>query len=428
VHADQAVSIAYQAFQQQNVPLAAGICENVLETGYRPLGALTLLGTIAMEVGQYWRAADLFREASWLAPADPSLQQKLDQAQRQADPPPSHLDGNRCLLIKPWGCGFCADLDHVLGALLLAELTVRTPIIHWGEGSLFRDDTDDNAWPAFFDPVSGFTINDLTKPGLRFFPENWNAQNLNHPNPRRMPIGPQVYLNRPEEVAVSDMHFGVIDLVPWIRPDSALSGKNIHQIYRALFDKHIRLNASIRAAVDRFAADHFTAPMIAAHIRGSDKITEDPELALCIPDVEAEAASLLEANPTARLFLLTDDENIRARLAARCGPRVITTDAVRSSSQEGIHLQTQPSRKRLGTDVLTDMYLAARCDLFIGIGSSNVSAMIPNLKDWPPGACRLLGQSLLHKRNLMRYLPGLPYEKAQALHAELTNLEVPGAA
>jgi hypothetical protein len=40
-------------------------------------------------------------------------------------------DGHaRYLLIKAWGFGFWADLDHVLGALLLADLTRRVPVVY----------------------------------------------------------------------------------------------------------------------------------------------------------------------------------------------------------------------------------------------------------------------------------------------------------
>jgi len=41
------------------------------------------------------------------------------------------------LLIKAWGYGFWSDVSHVLGQLLVAELTGRTPIVHWGQNSLF---------------------------------------------------------------------------------------------------------------------------------------------------------------------------------------------------------------------------------------------------------------------------------------------------
>ena len=37
---------------------------------------------------------------------------------------------------------------------------------------------------------------------------------------RPVPIGPHPYLNRSEDVLVTDVHFGVVDLVPWIPPES----------------------------------------------------------------------------------------------------------------------------------------------------------------------------------------------------------------
>lgn len=48
-----------------------------------------------------------------------------------------HQTDNRYLLIKSWGFGFYSDVIAVLGSLLLAEITHRTPVVHWGKNSLF---------------------------------------------------------------------------------------------------------------------------------------------------------------------------------------------------------------------------------------------------------------------------------------------------
>jgi hypothetical protein len=53
-----------------------------------------------------------------------------------------------------------------------------------------------------------------------------------------------------------------------------------------------------------------------------------------------------------------------------------------------------------GGIVMIGTYLALSADRFIGNGRSNVSAMIAVMKDWAPGACTLIGRSMLLERNL----------------------------
>ncbi len=75
---------------------------------------------------------------------------------------------DRFLLIKSWGCGFWSDVDHVMGQLLAAELTNRTPVIYWGPNSLYAKSFQSNAFDLYFEPVSEYTIQDLVRRGIRF--------------------------------------------------------------------------------------------------------------------------------------------------------------------------------------------------------------------------------------------------------------------
>ena len=48
-------------------------------------------------------------------------------------------DKSKYLLIKAWGFGFFSDVNHIIGQLLIAELTGRIPIVYWGKNSLFGE-------------------------------------------------------------------------------------------------------------------------------------------------------------------------------------------------------------------------------------------------------------------------------------------------
>src|ERR1051325_2854172 len=136
---------ARAAYEQGNLCLVNILCNAILQSGERPLLAVSLLAMVAMHLREYKVATDLLREVQAQTPGDIHLRQHLDMAKKLArEQALQRPDGRkRYLVIKPWGYGFCSDLDHVLGALLLAEMTGRTPIVHWGAGSRFRDEAED---------------------------------------------------------------------------------------------------------------------------------------------------------------------------------------------------------------------------------------------------------------------------------------------
>ena len=38
----------------------------------------------------------------------------------------------RYIVAREWGFGFWSDMGHILSVLLIAEITGRIPVIHWG--------------------------------------------------------------------------------------------------------------------------------------------------------------------------------------------------------------------------------------------------------------------------------------------------------
>ena len=82
---------------------------------------------------------------------------------------------------------------------------------------------------------------------------------------------------------------------------------------------------------------------------------------------------------------------MRAAYERRYGARLLSTSCTRTDSGVGVHFQAHDAPDRIGAEVLVDTLLATRCEEFIGLGYSNVSLYAAYLKDWPPGACRLLG-------------------------------------
>jgi hypothetical protein len=316
----------------------------------------------------------------------------------------------RFLLIKAWGYGFFSDLDHVLGCLLLCEMTGRTPVTHWGRNSLFRLGDGTDAFRSYFEPLSPCSVNDLTGKGLDFWPPKWRDANLLADNVQKQfgefsRLSALHMLHRPERILVSDYHTGVCTLLPWLPPSHPMHGRSASEALRYLVAKYLRPRPDILAEVDAFAGWHFAArPLLAVHIRGSDKFVEDRQHEQKLAVIPQAIDFLAGADRNCGIFLLTDSSAILAQYQQRYGSRVVSTDCLRTESRTGLHYTGQPDKRRLGAEVLRDALLAARCDRFIGIGSSNVSCAINHLKEWTPGTTVLLGPLMTDRQNATQFM------------------------
>ncbi len=391
------IPVEADRFVAEGRPAAADlIVREALSRNPRDAEAWAALARVAAAVGETESAEHYARVARELAPA----------AVAAASGP------ERYLLIKAWGYGFCSDLDHVLGALLLCEITGRIPVTHWGANSLFGDDPRKDAFREFFEPLSPFTVDDLAGKVLDFWPPKWRESNLQAERVQKQwgdfsRISSLEMLNRPERVVVSDYHSGVPVLAPWIRPGHPMRGRSVEEIYVYLAAKYLRPRAEIVRQVDEFAAKNFgSRPVIAAHIRGGDKHLEDPQLQQKLAVYPQAIDHLAQGNPNARVFLLTDAAPVISEYQRRYGARLITTDCLRTSTQQGLHYQAHADRRRLGVEVLRDICLAVRCDKFVGIGSSNVSCMIHHMKPggWAPGTMAMIGPMMTSKAEPFLYM------------------------
>jgi hypothetical protein len=266
--------------------------------------------------------------------------------------------------------------------------------------------------------VSKYALSDVVGKSLSWFPPKWSDANIREPEVNKMVgeycrMGGILFFNRREDVAVSDMHIHVYELLPWARQGAPFVGKPLDVVYRYLVKKHLKPVPAITAQIDAFASAHFTGPMIAAHVRGSDKLVEDDLLKERNKDTPAVVERFLADKPTGRLFLLTDDEKVKAEYAARFGERMVTTECLRTATAKGLHYTDHASRTRLGVEVMVDMCLAARCDAFVGVGTSNVAAMIEHLKDWTPGALTMQTRSMHYVHNPFLHRWELPPERVE---------------
>jgi hypothetical protein len=342
----------------------------------------------AIEAGELVWGEALVRGVLEKSPGDSRAMELLVALTKKIGVPRTHdadTSRPRFLLIKSWGKGFWSDVDHVLGGLLAAEMTRRTPIVHWGSNCLFTAPGIDNAWDQFFEPINPHRLADVAKEGLRFFPPNkWSAANLRDENVnvwqgQGSRVTGLALLNRPEDVVVCDFHVAVPGLMPWIEAGTPHYGQAPRELYRSLFAEYLRPQKTVLEHVEEFHAKHLAgSPYLAVHWRGSDKQMEQRTLA----QINEQAFNHVDATPDRKIFLLTDDARAAAEFQRRYGDRLVLADVERSSDNVGVHTRLGGDGPRRGMEVLRDTLLAARADRFIGNGGSNVAAAVVHLKNW----------------------------------------------
>lgn len=429
-------SIANEALGVGNLPLAWNLASElrVFNLATRPV--FTILGRVAETVGAFDTALDHYTAALDLSPRDKAAATDLARVRQHiatygprasiGQPGPGSL--SRRHVIRAWGFGFCSELDNVLGNLLLADIMGREPVVWWGESSIFKNAGTQDAWREFFMPIGDVDAlsADLTTHGLEpgaVYPPKWTFAIQ---EPRDLPgivsgpprnitggewsrMGSPHFVTRAESITVGDYFIAPIEAHGWAPNGHWSRGKHIDEVYRVLVDRFVRLQPDL----ERLVADHAAklnlgdpaSPVVAIHVRESDKVLEDKDIANWNAQILEMAKAQAASDPRLRVLLITDSDPAVARYQAALPGRVLAVDTLRTSDQTGVHAAEPTARaeladrKRLGVEVVRDIYLAARCERFMGVGTSNVAAMVPHLRNWPKNACTLVGQNMHHQIN-----------------------------
>ena len=154
------------------------------------------------------------------------------------------MAGDRFLLIKPWSYRLWSDVEHVLGQLLIAEITNRIPVVFWPTHCLHNGFIHTNGFELYFEPVSEYSIFDLTKPEYTFYPPFWDADNLlvedtTKDNWMYRSIGDLI--SSDANVVIGDVYFSISEIIPFVKKDNDAYGMTATEIYRYLFRKYIRI-------------------------------------------------------------------------------------------------------------------------------------------------------------------------------------------
>lgn len=403
---------AFERARRGNLIFADIVSRMALDRAPNDLAGLNLLGFVAIQAGLIGPAFDIFQRAhaAWpqagldatVARLEPMLGAwRARQAARRPE--------ERFLLIKAWGYGFGSELASLFGALLLAELTARTPVIHWGPNCLYSDGSASDSFRYYFEPINDLRLDDLRPiAACGVFPGKWKSEDIGRENLNKFDgadsrLGALYFLAREEPLVVFDFNCGVVDLLPWIPADHPYHGLAVPELSRLLWRKHFRPTARVSERAERFAAEHWPeGRVLAVHFRDGDHRYEQGDLL----GVNAQYFDLIDRILTAEpasIYLMTDSTTALETFRGRYGDRVFATSAQRTSDDTGIHYNPGADKVRLGVDILSDMLLGMRADSFVGNGRSSPSAMVSQLKEWAPGTAHLIVPNIYEERNVFLY-------------------------
>ena len=396
--------------QKGNIPLAEINIRMALSKEPNNPYALNFLGWISSALNFYEIAIFYFEKAlekdnKWELPHEninkikEYLKIKTDRNHNQIIKNDKTIN-TKYLLIKAWGYGFFSDVGHVLGQLLISELTERLPIVYWGKNSLFGDGTEVNAFEHYFESFSKLSINEFQKNTFSYWPPKWNNANLKSKEVNKWQgpysrIAGQYLLNRPENVVISDFYSGIIDIKPWIPSNHPLFKLSINEIYYYLVNKYLHPKTLIKKRVDSFLHNKLMkSAFIAVHARGSDKALELKNLNSVNKQYEDIINKKILLDPSLKIFLMTDDTRILNRYYELYGDKVIVTKSQRTNNNTGVHYKNSSNSLELGLEVMTDVYIAAKAKTFIGNGWSNTSQIVRYLKRWSEKDIHFIGPEI----------------------------------
>ncbi len=369
---------AILCFQKRNYPQAEFFARECLLDDSQNIHALQIL----VKIRKNYNISEIFRLSETVIP---------------------EFTEQKFILIKSWGYGFWSDVHHVATQLLVAELTHRKPIVLWGSNCLFRNLTEVNAVSNYFPLLSKMNLDDIPI-GASFYPPKWNAYNLREEDVNKWSgtysrVAAPTMFARNETVVVSDFYSTLNSIMPWIDTSSKYFGKSEDAIYSEVLQKYFTVSSRIQMLIDDFYVRKMLGRnWVAVHIRGSDKINESPHLAKTNAEYIPFLERIITLNPNIGIFLLTDSQPLLDDFYNRYGDRLLTTQANRSSTANGIHMSGL-SGHSLGDEVLIDAMLATRCDYLVGNIESNVSLAISSLKSWPSGFIFMLGKESVRGKN-----------------------------
>ena len=277
---------------------------------------------------------------------------------------------DKVLLIKAKG-GLGNRMLSAVSGLVFADLTGRTPVIDWRDGSYAP--IGENAYPILFDTPITLRAEDFDTAAGPVNPAIWQGHlGL---TPEKM-VGkftpdqhssPTVYrkfctdltrLDAPEDLAVFWCYLPKFGrLARHMRRDPRFAGRSVDQVMADYLNRYFTPNPRVRAVVEATVAQ-MARPLIGVHIRYTDR-------KIPLDKIKAALRRRLAEMPGAGVFLATDNAAVQQEMKAEF-PGLRHTEKHLNPDGSRLHWPTSEVAKvQEAENALIDMWLLSRADHLI---------------------------------------------------------------
>lgn len=136
-----------------------------------------------------------------------------------------------------------------------------------------------------------------------------------------------------------------------------------------LIEKYIRLKTHVQEKLDTFVRGNFNQdPVIGVHYRGTDKKSEAPTVSY--NDVIDKLTEEINKSSESKIFVATDDENFLSLMRERFANKILALDAIRSRTQEAVHVSAAGDPYKKGEDAILDCLLLSKCSKLFKMASN----------------------------------------------------------
>ncbi|KXJ18187.1 hypothetical protein AC249_AIPGENE9375 [Exaiptasia diaphana] len=253
-------------------------------------------------------------------------------------------------------------LDHIN----LCENLGAVPTIFWRQcESICPSDPTVNAWEMFFEPVNP-KIEQKAKTvfcfGGQSGPSVLGIKNLD----KTKPMEDLINLTFRPKLSIGYEETGIITRDVQIKTNK-------------LIEKYVKILPKIQTAVEQFYSRYLAKfHAVAVHVRGTDHRLEtgNGQLAPLSSYIQNIKDFLLYKSKVNRIFVATDNSETIETFVQEFEDKVVYTKAFRAKAYDGLPVHASGfDAYKLGSEVLVDILLMAKCKYFFHMESS-VAALV----------------------------------------------------
>lgn len=292
--------------------------------------------------------------------------------------------------------GLFSLIQQVIANVPWAVRENRIPVVYFGQNTCYWTPNgyqgSRTVWEYYFQPlIPGYSASTIPEP-IRTL--------ISADRPSANDVGGFV-----DDAFFVSRHFGdhprlsgVTLPIPyqWDDPSDALRRKA-----KAIVDDFVRPRAYLRRKADEFFARHMAGHhLIGVHVRGTDATSPQERRSfrqgsLVLPRYLQEIDRRLSREPTAKIFVASDDQASVDHLADVFGSRVIAYESIRHRGGEpagrgptgwimpAYIAGDRDTAARNGEDAVIEYLLLSRCDHLIHNGSSLARTVLLNSPGLP---------------------------------------------